>query len=340
MEEKETVLPGCDDVFRQGMSTGFVDIRELSRLGMNENVSEDDVIHLLSEFKDNDIVVVIDKEQLPDKEFLSRVRNKIKEHEQSENRSRFEDPLKLYFDDLMNTEVLNESAERDLIYEMADGNDDAGEALIESSLFIPAAVAYELIGKGIRYMDMVQEGNVELVLASSEFDYNRGISFYGFAAFRVARWLTELIKEADIPVILPNELAEDAARVLDVYQKECGDDGEKLTPEQLSEKTGVDIEKISRILNIVNGKDDEADTDEELDTEEKTDVQGEEHQLSSQIDEMLSVLNEDEREIIKLRFGLGQKKEYSADEVSVKTGKSLEEVQALEKAGKKKLGMI
>ena len=58
MEEKEMPLPFCGDILRQGMTTGFVSIRDISRLGMNAEVSEDDVIRLLSELKDNDIAIV------------------------------------------------------------------------------------------------------------------------------------------------------------------------------------------------------------------------------------------------------------------------------------------
>lgn len=339
MEEKEMPLPFCGDILRQGMTTGFVSIRDISRLGMNAEVSEDDVIRLLSELKDNDIAIVIDKDQLPDKELLKKVRSRIKNTEQNENRSRYEDPLKLYFDDLMNTEVLSESAERDLIYDAADGDEGASEALIESSLFIPAVIAYEFIGKGVRYMDMVQEGNVEIVLAASEFDYQGGMSFYGYIAYRVAKRISEVIDEAEPLVTLPNELSEDAAKVLGELNNGSG--SEPPAPEQLSEKTGVDIGKVRQILDIVNGKNEEQDEEiaEPAEAEEEL-PQGEEHQLSAQIEEMLSVLGADEREVIKLRFGLGHKREYSVEETAEMTGRSIERVRSLEESGKKKLGMI
>ncbi len=343
MEEKEIFTVSCEELLTQALHTGFISLRKMSELGMNENVSDEDVLQLLREFKDNDISIVIDKDQIPDKEFVKNVRKKIREAETDENRSRYEDPVKLYFDDLLSTEILNENEERDLVYEVADGNEDASEKLIESSLFIPASIAYDLIGKGVRYMDMVQEGNVELMLASSEFDYDSGISFYGYAAFRVSKWLKEVIEEAQSFVTVPNEMSQDAAKVITEMQKFREENNKAPTSQELADITGIDIKRVTEILGIIDGrqKSEQSEQTEEIkEIKEKEQPVGELHQLSMQIEEMLSILNEDEKEVIKCRFGLGQKGELSVEETSLKTGRTEAEVMSLEETAKKKLGMI
>ena len=115
----------------------------------------------------------------------------------------------------------------------------------------PAEAAYQYIGHDMLYLDLVQEGNMELMAAAEEFDYNKNISFIAYASFRVNRKLIEITDSAVETLRIPSDSAESIAGILDANKKSMEENGRELTDKELSEKLDLPPEKIKAAKEVL-----------------------------------------------------------------------------------------
>lgn len=325
--------------------SGTLSLESISRLAAFPEFGENDLLELLQDWKEQHVTIVPDEKWLPEKNRLKEMRKAIREFGiEKESRSettRGEDPLRLYFDDLVQTEPLSPDEERDLLFDIADGEDDKLETLIESALFLPAALAFPLAGKGVLYLDLVQEGNMELMSAAADFDYSLNISFYAYAAFRIYRYLLTLIEPEESPAMLPAELAKDIADYLKEKNRFSEENGREPEEKELAALLKFSPERLSALhdaLNALNGNTVPAEKPVQEEKEPEVQKSEAEQQLSRQVADLIAALPQQEAKIITMRYGIGCEHAMSEEEIAVILGMTAERVREIEENAMKLLG--
>ncbi len=232
---------------------GQICVDKLQELAKYPEITEEKFLDILCEFRDIGVDILPYRDYPFNEEHYKNMLRELrsKETERRANTKRGEDPIGLYFQEIEALPVLSGNAERDIIFDIADGDEDKKETLIECCMFIPVETAYRYSNTNILFLDLVQEGNMELMTAADEFDYNMSISFIAYAAFRISRRIMELTDAEAETLRLPSELAESVAKILDANKKSMRENGKELTDEELSVKLDIPTQKIKSAKEVI-----------------------------------------------------------------------------------------
>ena len=320
--------------------SGTVHTGEITELAINGGLTAEQIEVFLDELRESRADVVPEEKFIPGKQQLRALLREIREcpleKEAFAGRTKSEDPIKLYFDDLAQTGGGDPRLETDLMYEAADGNDEATGRLIELCMYIPVIAAYKLIGKNALFSDLVQEGNMELMAAADEFDFAGGRSFSAYAALRIGKQLAMLTADEPETVKLPTGLAEDIVKILRRKSLMKGGRNE-ITAAAIAAAEGISEERVNKALDALRaaGGEDIGSGPEENETVlQKSNA---EQQLSAQVSQLLAALPEEQAKVLTLRYGIGGKA-LSEEETAERLGKSTEEIKKLEELAISRLG--
>ena len=320
--------------------SGQVFAHELTEPAFCGDLSDEQIRAILDELRECRADVVPGGKFVPGKhelrELLREIRECPAEKESFAGRTKNEDPIRLYFDELSQLDPPDPRMERDLVCEAAEGNDEATGRLIELCMYIPVTAAFGLIGKNALFSDLVQEGNMELMAAADEFDYGSGWSFSGYAALRVGRYLYSLTADQPETVRLPTGLAEDIVKILR-RKGQMKKEGREPTAAAIAAAEGISEERVEKALEALKAAGGEnAASQQETETEPKKSEA--EQQLSAQVAQLLAALPEMEAQVLEMRYGIGGASPLSEKETAERLSISEEEVKKLEAAALSHLG--
>ena len=319
----------------------MLDIREISALAEYDDASENDIKELLSLLGSEGISFCCDGNSFG-KDRIKQLTNEIREsceEERAAAAGRSEDTVRMYLREISALEPSDAHREHELVLSMLEGDEDAAEGLVEDAMYIPVLTAMKHLGRGMLFLDLVQEGNLALMAAAQEIT-DPAISFSAFCAFRLERLMTELTGGEDQPLMkIPGAAAEDLARVIEEEKKLDSSLVEKEKLSALSAALKLDEKRIAGLLEL----------EKELLTARKTDgqdaespVEAEENEadkfLSRQVGEMLASLSQMEARVISMRFGIGEKGELSYEDIAGRLGITAVEAEEIEKQAMLHLG--
>ena len=307
----------------------MLSIDEMMRLS-EYDFDDDAVKEILSILADN--AVSFYRNYFLNDESIKSLDKKIKESCEDERKAvtGAENSVVLYLKETARLERLDSTTERELLYEIEDGSEDAKNRLIEGCLYIPVMAAEKYIGKGVLFLDLVQEGNLVLMTEADSWTDTR-LSFSAFCAWKICRMMEKMTQASEQPLKIPASQAEDFSKAVSAYRKMLSE-GKKPSLDDIAAETGLSEEKVKKLVSLINKNDDEEDDEAGA---EKTE---EERIMSAQVAQMLAVLSPEEAKLIKLKFGLENEKPLSADEISEKLGMTIEETEKLEQSAMKHLG--
>ncbi|MBR2177060.1 MAG: sigma-70 family RNA polymerase sigma factor [Clostridia bacterium] len=345
----------ADELITLGMTKGNLAVREILRLGSFSDMDEETFKSFLRQLWSLNIEVIPPQWEIADpdsaKKAAKRIRNSSEEEKAAQTGS--EDAIALYLTELSAMRPLNAGEDRELIYAVeqlqtcgkSQGADEAISELIEGSLYLSAVIASDYTGKGVLYLDLVQEGNIAVMELAGEFDYFDNISFTAMAAYRIDSLMRELTQSENDTVNVPQELAEDMAKLKKYYDSIRSDEGREPNIKELAEKLNISAERVEKIIAASKGRENTAAVKSDTDISKtapgedaKTEQDKAEEQLSRQVADMLAALPELEAKVISLRYGLGGKKEMTAEEIAAALDISIEEVENAELEAMKRLG--
>ena len=345
----------ADELIMSGMTKGNLTVGEIRRLGSLSDTDEQSFKDFLRQLWSLNIEVIPPQLEITDpdsaKKAAKRIRSSCEEEKAAQTGS--EDAIALYLTELSAMRPLNAGEDRELICAVVQlqtcgkdqGADEAISELIEGSLYLSAVIASDYAGKGVLYLDLVQEGNIALMELAGEFDYFDNISFTAMAAYRIDRRMKELTQRENDTVNVPQELAEDMAKLKKYYDSIISEEGIEPSVRELAEKLNISAERVEKIIAASKGKKNTAavksDTDiskAALEEYAKTEQDKAEEQLSRQVADMLAALPELEAKVISLRYGLGGKKAMTAEEIAAALDISIEEAESAELEAMKRLG--
>ncbi len=328
---------------KAGAAGDILDIADITALSEYEDASEDDIRELLSLLGSEGITfrtegITFDKDRI--KQLTNEIRESCEE-ERTAAAGRSEDTVRLYFSEIADLEQLDAQTEHELVLSVLEGDEQASEELVEGTLYLPVITALKHLGRGMLFLDLVQEGNLVIMTAAQEIT-DPAVSFSAFCAFRLERLMTELTVSDEQPLTkIPGAIAEDLARLIEEEKKLDSELDEKEKISALAAALKLDEKRVAGLIGfekgILNTQNTQNTEEQEDFSPEKTENAADE-MLSKQVGEMLSSLSEMEARVISMRFGIGGKGELSYEEIAEKLGITAEEVSELEKQAMLHLG--
>ncbi len=264
-------------------------------------------------------------------------------------RSVADDSVKIYLQQIGRVKLLTPDEEVDLAKRIMDGDDEAKQKLIQANLRLVVSIAKKYIGRGLSFLDLIQEGNLGLIRAAEKFDYKRGFKFSTYATWWIQQSITRGIADKSRTIRLPVHMIETIGKLKRVTRELTLEFGRSPTKEELAQRIGISLAKLRLVLKAtqstvsletpLNTKDEASKLGDFLvdETIESPDSRVSNENLISELEKVLETLRPRERDVLKLRFGLNDGNKRTLEEIGQLFGVSRERVRQIETRALNKL---
>lgn len=259
-----------------------------------------------------------------------------------EERASADDSVKIYLQQIGRVKLLSTEEELELARRIAEGDEQAKRQLVQANLRLVVSIAKKYIGRGLSFLDLIQEGNLGLIRAAEKFDYRRGFKFSTYATWWIQQSITRGIADKSRTIRLPVHMIETIGKLKKVTRDLTHQLNRAPTKEELAEKMGISLGKLRLVLKAtqstisletpVNTKDETSRLSDFLVDEsiESPDTRVSQENLSSELERVLATLRPRERDVLKLRFGLTDGNKRTLEEIGQLFGVSRERVRQIE----------
>jgi RNA polymerase primary sigma factor len=262
-----------------------------------------------------------------------------------------DDPVRMYLREIGSIPLLNGAEEVELSRRIAAGGPDSEEAkrkLAEANLRLVVSIAKKYVGRGMLFLDLIQEGNLGLIRAVEKFDYEKGFKFSTYATWWIRQAITRAIADQARTIRIPVHMVETINRLKKITRRLSQDLGRKATDEEIAKEMEITVEKLREIVKVAQepisletpiGKEEDSRLGDFLeDREAEAPVNAVTHELLREdINEVLSSLSARERDVLKLRFGLEDGRSRTLEEVGQQFGVTRERIRQIEAKALRKL---
>ena len=259
-----------------------------------------------------------------------------------------DDPVKMYLKEIGRISLLTAEEEVELAKRMEAGDMAAKRKLAEANLRLVVSIAKRYVGRGMHFLDLIQEGNMGLMKAVEKFDYTRGFKFSTYATWWIRQAITRAIADQARTIRIPVHMVETINKLVRVQRQLIQELGREPTDEEIAEAMGIDIEKVQDVRKIAQepisletpiGEEEDSHLGDfiEDDTAVAPDEAADFTMLREQLDEILSTLTYRERKVLELRFGLVDGTPRTLEEVGREFDVTRERIRQIEAKALRKL---
>ncbi len=258
------------------------------------------------------------------------------------------DPVRMYLKEIGLIPLLTPERELELAERIANGDQKAKDELVEANLRLVVSIAKRYVGKGMFFLDLIQEGNLGLMKAVEKFDYNKGFKFSTYATWWIRQAITRAIADQARTIRIPVHMVETIHKVTRVQRQLLQDLGREATASEIAEKLGMPVEKVREIMKIaLDPVSLETPIGEEEDSHLGDFIEDDQSPapaetasyalLKEQINEVLHTLTPREEHVLKLRFGLEDGRTRTLEEVGKEFNITRERIRQIEAKALRKL---
>ena len=259
-----------------------------------------------------------------------------------------DDPVRMYLKEIGKVPLLTSEREKELAERMAEGDEAAKSELVEANLRLVVSIAKRYVGKGMFFLDLIQEGNLGLMRAVDKFDYTKGYKFSTYATWWIRQAITRAIADQARTIRIPVHMVETIHKVSRYQRQMLQELGREATPAEIGEKMGMSAEKVREIMKVaLDPVSLETPIGEEEDShlgdfipDEDTPAPAEAASatiLREMIERELNTLTPREAHVIKLRFGLYDGRTRTLEEVGKEFDITRERIRQIESKALRKL---
>ena len=259
-----------------------------------------------------------------------------------------DDPVRMYLKEIGKVPLLSAEEEVELAKRMDQGDEWAKQKLCEANLRLVVSIAKKYVGRGMLFLDLIQEGNLGLIKAVDKFDYTKGYKFSTYATWWIRQAITRSIADQARTIRIPVHMVETINKLIRVSRQLLQENGREPTPDEIAEEMGITVEKVREILKIAQEPVSlETPIGEEEDSHLGDFIPDEDapapaeaaafSMLKEQLVEVLNTLTEREQKVLKLRFGLEDGRARTLEEVGKEFDVTRERIRQIEAKALRKL---
>ena len=259
-----------------------------------------------------------------------------------------EDPVRMYLKEIGKVPLLSADEEVELAKRMAEGDEDAKKRLAEANLRLVVSIAKRYVGRGMLFLDLIQEGNLGLIKAVEKFDYHKGFKFSTYATWWIRQAITRAIADQARTIRIPVHMVETINKLIRVSRQLLQELGREPTPEEIAAELDMPVVRVREILKISQepvsletpiGEEEDSHLGDFI-QDDNVPVPAEaaaQTLLKEQLDEVLDTLTEREQKVLRLRFGMDDGRARTLEEVGKEFDVTRERIRQIEAKALRKL---
>ena len=259
-----------------------------------------------------------------------------------------DDPVRMYLREIGKIPLLTFDEELELAKRILEGDEEAKQKLAESNLRLVVSIAKKYVGRGMLFLDLIQEGNMGLIKAVEKFDYTKGFKFSTYATWWIRQAITRAIADQARTIRIPVHMVETINKLIRTSRNLLQQMGREPTPEEIAKEMEIPVEKVVEIQKIAQDPVSlETPIGEEEDSHLGDFIQDEDSPaphdaasytlLKEQLEEVMNTLTPREAKVLKLRFGLEDGKSRTLEEVGKEFNVTRERIRQIEAKALRKL---
>ena len=298
-----------------------------------------------------DVLRITDDDDIPDEELLLSDEDEV----DMENLDlsipdgiSIEDPVRMYLKEIGKVPLLSAEEEIELAKKMENGDQEDKKRLAEANLRLVVSIAKRYVGRGMLFLDLIQEGNLGLIKAVEKFDYRKGYKFSTYATWWIRQAITRAIADQARTIRIPVHMVETINKLIRVSRQLLQELGREPTPEEISEEMGMPVDRVREILKISQepvsletpiGEEEDSHLGDFI-QDDNVPVPAEAASftlLREQLVEVLGTLTEREQKVLRLRFGLDDGRARTLEEVGKEFNVTRERIRQIEAKALRKL---
>jgi RNA polymerase primary sigma factor len=313
-----------------------------------DNDSLDDLYNSLVE---NGIEVVsgdTEEGSEPGSDLVEDEENLVLSDEEITKDINIDDPVRMYLKEIGRISLLSPDEEMELSVKIANGDESAKNILAESNLRLVVSIAKRYVGRGLLFLDLIQEGNIGLMKAVEKFDYGKGYKFSTYATWWIRQAITRALADQARTIRVPVHMVETINKMARVQRQMTLELNREPSEEELANKMGITVDKVREVMKISQdpvsletpiGEEDDSHLGDFIKDERS--MSPEEYAtneiLKEEIKNVLMTLQEREKEVLELRFGLVDGTSHTLEEVGKKFNVTRERIRQIEAKALRKL---
>lgn len=338
-----------EELLKLGKEKGVITFEQLAESLKGLDVDNDSLDELYNFFVENNIEIVSDEEEGSEgAKTLEKEEPIILDDAAITKDVNINDPVRMYLKEIGRISLLSPEQELDLSKKAATGDEMAKNILAESNLRLVVSIAKRYVGRGLLFLDLIQEGNIGLMKAVDKFDYDKGFKFSTYATWWIRQAITRALADQARTIRVPVHMVETINKMARIQRQLTLELNREPSEEEVAKKMGISVEKVREVIKISQDpvsletpigeeedshlgdfvKDVNAMTPEEYATNEI---------LKEEIKAVLETLQEREQEVLELRFGLVDGTSHTLEEVGKKFNVTRERIRQIEAKALRKL---
>lgn len=347
------------ELIEKGKKAGKLTSKELMDVLENLNLEADQIDKFYDTLENlgidtagEDYLRPIDEDALPELEQLEEIEEvsdeELKSADAIADSYSTDDPVRMYLKEIGKIPLLTPEEEINLAIRMAQGDEDAKRRMAEANLRLVVSIAKRYVGRGMLFLDLIQEGNLGLIKAVDKFDYTKGYKFSTYATWWIRQAITRAIADQARTIRIPVHMVETINKVIRVSRQLLQELGHDPTPEEIAEEMGMPVDKVREILKIAQepvsletpiGEEEDSHLGDFIPDEDASEPSEAASYtlLREQLNSVLSTLTPREEKVLRLRFGLEDGRTRTLEEVGKEFNVTRERIRQIEAKALRKL---
>ena len=287
-------------------------------------------------------------EVIPDNAVEEEVTNESDDDLSSIDGIGVDDPVRMYLKEIGKVSLLTGDQEKELAQAMIDGDEDAKNMLCEANLRLVVSIAKRYVGRGMQFLDLIQEGNLGLIKAVDKFDYTKGYKFSTYATWWIRQAITRAIADQARTIRIPVHMVETINKLIRIQRQLIQELGREPEAEELAQEMGMTVEKVREIMKISQepvslekpiGEEEDSHLGDFIPDDDAPSPadQAAFTLLKEQLLEVLKGLTPREEKVLRLRFGLDDGRTRTLEEVGKEFNVTRERIRQIEAKALRKM---
>ncbi len=357
-ESEKTAEEKLNDLVEKGKKAGKLSSKDLMALeDMNLSSEETEKFYdrlesLNIDVLGDDALPPVDEDALPELEELEEI-EEVTEEEMNEAEAladtfSTDDPVRMYLKEIGKVPLLTPEEEQDLAKRMAEGDEEAKRRMAEANLRLVVSIAKRYVGRGMLFLDLIQEGNLGLIKTVEKFDYTKGYKFSTYATWWIRQAITRAIADQARTIRIPVHMVETINKVIRVSRQLLQELGHDPSAEEIAAEMNMPVDKVRDILKIAQepvsletpiGEEEDSHLGDFIPDEDASEPSeaASFSLLKEQLMEVLDTLTPREKKVLELRFGIVDGRTRTLEEVGKEFNVTRERIRQIEAKALRKL---